>query len=222
MMKRAFLLGSLAILLGLGVTSASADTIFTLTQDGCSNNGCGAGPFGTITLSQSGSNVNVNLTLNSANSERFAGTNAGNSLEFNVLNATTADITNISSGFHLGAAPASASTFGSFLFSIDCNDANPATNPGSCHGGQAGDETGPLTFTVLNATISDFVANANGYYFASDIAIFSGDATVTGNVGALGPGTVTQTGVTPEPSSLMLFGTGLTAVGAMVRRKMTA
>lgn len=207
-MKRAILLASLALVLGLGSSSASADTIFTLTDQACSG-GCGAGPFGTITLSQSGANVNVSLVLNTANNERFAGTGAGEALEFNALNATTADITNISAGFQLGPAPATASAYGTFLFSVDCN---------TCQGGQAGNPKGPLTFTLLNATISDFIANAGGYYFASDIAIDIDGSTRTGNVAARGP----NPPAVPEPSSLMLFGTGVTALGGLIRRRMTA
>jgi hypothetical protein len=207
MMKRAILLGSLVVLLGLGSSSASADTIFTLTQQACSTT-CGAGPFGTITLSQAGSNVNVTLVLNTANNERFAGTGAGEALEFNALNATAADITNISAGFLLGPAPASASAYGSFLFSVDC---------GTCQGGQAGNPKGPLSFTLQNALISDFVANAGGYFFASDIAIDIDGTTRTGNVAALGP----NPPAVPEPSTLMLFGTGVTALGGLIRRRMT-
>jgi hypothetical protein len=215
-MKRAILLGSLAILLGLGSSSASADTIFTLTQQACSSN-CGAGPFGTVTLAQSGSNVDVTVALANIGNLRFAGTGAGEALEFNVLSAVKTDITNVSSGFIVGPAPASASAFGSFLFSIECT---------ACQGGQAGNTKGPLSFTVQNALISDFVANGGGYYFASDIAIDLDNVVRTGNVagntGGTPGGTPTQTGVTPEPSSLMLFGTGVTALGGLIRRRMTA
>jgi hypothetical protein len=88
----------------------------------------------------------------------------------------------------------------------------------TCQGGQAGNLKGPLSFTVLNAVLSDFVANAGGYYFASDIAIDIDGTTRTGNVAALGPNTPSV----PEPSSLMLFGTGVTALGGLIRRRMTA
>jgi hypothetical protein len=220
-MKRAILLGSLVLILGFASSSASADTIFTLTEQSCSGLGCGVGPFGTVTLSQSGNNVDVSFVLNSANNERFASTGAGESLAFNVLNAAATDITNISSDFHLGPHPAGASAYGSFLFSIDCND------PAACHGGQNGNTDGPLSFTVQNALISDFVANAGGYFFASDIAIDLSGSTRTGNVAGNTAGTPggdidTRTATAPEPSTLMLFGTGVTALGGLIRRRMAA
>jgi len=208
-MKRAILLSSLAMMiLGIASASAHADSIFTLTQDACSG-GCGPGPYGTITLSQSGANVNVTVQLPS--NERFAGTGAGDALEFNVQNATTADIQNISSGFDVGPAPDTASAFGSFLFSVTCS---------ACQGGKAANPSGPLTFTLANAVISDFIANSGGFFFASDIAAdVVGGGTNTGNVGA--NGSPVTTGSVPEPSSLLLLGTGLTGIGGLVRRKMS-
>ncbi len=168
-------------------------TIITLTDDGCTDT-CGTGPFGQIELIQTTALL-VTVTLTLSPNVRFAGTGAGEALEFNVLGPaiTIADIT---ANFVIGPAPASASTFGSFLQSVTCD---------TCKGGNAGNPSGPLSFTVTRAsgvTIADFGTNAKGYMFASDIVGANGN---TGNVGAPG----TPGSQVPEPVSLSLMGGGL-------------
>src|SRR5260370_25955669 len=127
--------------------------------------------------------VNANTVLVTetlAAGENFAGTGAGDSLEFNLFGYTgTVVLTNIPSAFHQDTGTPTASTFGSFGFGVDCNDVQ-----GVCHGG-AGTLTS-LSFDVTHAsgiTIAHFVTNANGYYLASDI-FRTGN---TGNAGAPGP-----------------------------------
>src|SRR5271168_5309855 len=106
--KNSFLL-VFAVLAFLPASHAS--TIFVLNQDACTGT-CGAAPFGTITLEQTTSTL-VTVTETLAANERFAGSGAGDALEFNVTGAIT--IGGITSGFAVGPAPDSASAFGSFL-----------------------------------------------------------------------------------------------------------
>lgn len=198
----------LALSAALLAVSAQAATItYTLNQDGCSGT-CGTSPFGTITLTDTGvgsTTVTVTETLKAG--ERFAGTGAGDALEFNVDKAIT--IGNISAGFGIGPAPDTASTFGTFLYSIACT---------SCSGGNAGNPTGPLTFTVTNAgglTINDFIANAGGYFFSSDIFGTNGN---TGNVAAMS-GTTGGGSPTPEPGTILLSLAGMGLIGLSSVRK---
>src|SRR5438128_667730 len=111
----------LAICGGLAfLPAAGASTVFTFNMDACSGT-CGASPFGTVSLAQTGAGgagtfVTVIETL--AANERFAGTGAGDALEFNVASPIT--LGNLTAGFAVGPAPDTASAFGTFLESITC------------------------------------------------------------------------------------------------------
>jgi hypothetical protein len=197
----------------LSVSLAQASTItYTLHLDGCSGGGCGAPPYGSVLLDDSGNSGTVTLTLTLAPNIVFAGTGAGDALEFNLsdphaagLVITPADTTN----FDLGPAPDSASTFGSFTNSVTCT---------TCSGGNSGNPPGPLVFAVTSTAgvgLTDFVANSGGYFFASDIAALLPGGTKTGNVAADGPDVV----ATPEPAAILLTLGGFGLLGLVKARK---
>ena len=180
-----------------------ASTIFTLNQDACSGT-CGVSPFGTVSLDQTTASLVTVIESLSAN-ERFARTGAGDALEFNVVGPITIGV--ITAGFAVGPAPDTASAFGTFLESVTCTE---------CSGGNAGNPTGPLTFTVTSTggvKVADFVSNARGFMFSSDIVGNNGN---TGNVGDSAKGSI-QTS-TPEPATLALMGLGLLGLGTYGRR----
>src|SRR3954454_21854450 len=97
--------GAAALLACALASSASATTIYTLSYDGCTGS-CGTGPFGTVALDQTAPGK-VSVTLNLAAGERFAGSGAGDALEFNVTGPVT--LGNISPGFAAGPSPDHAS-----------------------------------------------------------------------------------------------------------------
>ncbi len=192
---------------GLGLQPAKADSItFQITSDH-STVGLGIPPFGTVTLTQNGVNVDFNITLATGYDFLQSGSTDGQFFKFNGLGVTVGDIVNINQNFTNFVLIADTGTFngdgtGNFTFGIT---SVPPVN------GNSTPYFGPLTFTVDNATIADLTQpNNNGILFVADLFSVS--------TGGTGPADVTPGGKVPDSgATAMLLGLGLSGLG-LVRR----
>jgi len=170
----------------------------------------GAGPYGTVTLTQNGANVDFNVTL--AAGLNFVTTGGPHDLfAFNAIGVSVADITNLSvlgGGTLQAVVPGADQPFGSFSFGINCT---------SCANGGPGQQNDPMTFKVLNSSLTDFALKSTGgspnAYFAADLIKTQGGA--TGAVGAI-------TAAVPEPETYALMIAGIGMMGFMAKRRRPA
>ena len=221
----------LLLILALGLAFVSgqsqADTIFSLNFDSCGG-GCGNGQntsnnnFGMVTLTQVSANQ-VSVTLQVIDPGYIVNTGSGsNHAPFAFNTDTAVTISNIadslstpSTYFTTGATNASVSGLGTFGYEIACS-------PNCANGASQGGEGTYLSFIVTANSgalgIDDFVANGNGFYFATDII---GPAGNTGEVAANQAPTITTGGGSPvpEPASVALLGSGLAALAGLRRRR---
>jgi hypothetical protein len=180
---------------------------YNLTSDHMTG-GAGTPPFGTVTLTQVGGNVDFNVTLFAGNTFVKTGSADFQYFKFNAIGIVLGDITvtqNHSQGKALSGQTGAfnGDGTGNFAFGIT---ALAAKN------GQAGQTTNPILFSVANSTISDFTTPNNlGNVFVVDM--FSGQ---TGNTGPI-DATTPNTNVPDGGATVMLLGAALGVLG-MVRR----
>jgi hypothetical protein len=182
----------------LGLQQAKAQTAtFQFTSDHVTN-GAGTPPFGTVTLTQVGSNVNFDVTLTAGYQFVLTGSADSQYFKFNdsAPGASAANITAITQnnpkGTMFGDMAATPGGFngdgtGDFSFGITAALGN-GTGPSAFDG--------PIDFTLTNATIAQVTQPNNaGQLFVADILAPNGN---TGPVDAS----------IPEPSAMLLVPIG--------------
>lgn len=180
-----------AALLFLPLAAQAATDIFSL-------------PFGTVTLTQSGTNVTFSVVL--APGLRFIETASGgaelflfnDSLAGSVITSPTAAPTPPASGLSgfTNLPPVSTATAGSFTASVECTVALECD-------GVASPLMTSLSFTVTNATLAELeTVNGAGNAFFADTAVIG-------------------TTSVPEPSTLLMLGVGLAGL-ALAKWRQTA
>jgi hypothetical protein len=215
MMKTSRKILFLALTLGLllGTTPAlHASSIYEFTVDHCGGGCAPAGTvFGTVTLTDAGTSVDVAVHLNSG--FRFAKTGAADFQAFK-FNGTGIVLGDITIDAHVPNLTASTGSFngdgtGAFTFGIGC---------GTCGNGLSDPFVTDILFHVANAEIADLTgANDLGFVFVADIGNANGN---TGPVAALPiDDEITITTRVPEPASVGLLGLGLLGIGLVARKK---
>jgi hypothetical protein len=191
----------------LAVPSFADNITITLDNSSASGGSCtNCGPFGTITVTQQTAN-SVLVTETLASNVGFVNTGAGDSLDFSITGDPTIAISSLTSGFAT-TSPANKGDTGSFNYALQCT---------GCGSGASNAYYGTLSFIVSTSgtlTPAAFeVLNSKSFYVASDVILASGK---TGNIESNEYSVV----ATPEPTSLLLFGSGFLGVVGVVRRKL--
>jgi hypothetical protein len=187
-----------AAALVMGMASAASAVTYDLNQSAAFPNGV---TYGVVTLTQNGANVDVNVTLSAG--YNFVRTGNHDSFTFNTNDASYG-VTSINETGWTAFKPGGNPSFGSFTDGLECTAVG-------CQNGGAGQQAGPLTFTITNTALANFVNNDSGYIFSADII----GGQLTGAVGnGLTPGV-------PEPATwaMMILGMGMVGAGMRMRRR---
>ena len=217
-MRKLGLIGFLALALPMLVVSqASATSItYNLTWDQCTG-GCGTSPFGQITLNDNNTTGNVAVSVMLFDGNKLIDSGFAGAFGFNLLGNPSISVTGLPSGFSLLSSTAGSNHFDGLGFFDYAITGPPPNNPFS----------GTLSFNVLatGITVASFAdlsatpANKQAFFVAD---ILSGTTGNTGPVGAIAACATTdcnqQLLENPEPSTLILFASGLLIAASGIRK----
>jgi len=189
------------VTLGSAVAASADQVVINVPNAGLSGT---PGPYATVTYVLNGSNIDVTVQMEPG----FAafGTGNGNNgiFGFNIVGSTAGlSVTNLPVGFTANLGGGQMDGFGNFEVTLSC--CNP---PGVTS----------FSFTVsrtggFSAASDLFEASSSGSHFAIHIAPTNGNPT-----GFAGDGG-TPTNEVPEPTSMLLLGSGLVTLAAGLRKR---
>lgn len=194
----------------------AASKIFTLgTADVTS--GLGAGPFGTVKVTESAGALDFLITLNSG--FRFHKTQNAqhNAFTFGLLGDPNVTVSNLSSNKFVGYNLSSGTNVKAPPFA-NAADVYSALKCTGCGPGWGGGFAGPLSFTVTSSagslslnSLAYRYWNQKQVFFTADLVNGNGR---TGNVAAFDPGAPV-----PEPATWLMLIAGFGAVGGAMRSR---
>ena len=197
---------SASCLLALGVATrdARADTVYQLDCDSAT---CSPSlDFGTVTLHQDGSDVDVSVALNSALGVHFAPTELFHPAFTWTMAGDPSDSSDtfgeLSPGFMSMSMPTFNDEFAYFVRCVACSagSANPST----------------LSFSIADHSIDDFMPNFGGFFFTAYVVSDVLDAQGAPFIGRIG----SRGGLdpVPEPTFYVALAVGVGALFFTARR----
>lgn len=207
---------SLVLLLGSGMAGSALAGPVTYDLNAASNRKIGSGTLGNITLVQNGPNQVVVGVRLAPGTGFISNRHSHNALAFN-LDLKTPYAIRISDPLHhifsSGSRHISSTPYGRFTDYIDCS---------GFRSGERNAYPEPLTFSVTDAdgiTVSDFIANSNGFYFSADVNNPAGGSRSIAASGTTAILASSSASAVPEPASLPLLAGSMIALGLIVRKR---